>query len=308
MTKKYLKLDHSAVAACLYPGEIASQSQECYIYNPALAKYVYVTSSSPVMKEQQSKLVETDSDIRGHGKHFKLKSCGDGMYHIVTLDEDGEENGFLYLSEKTYSGMLHRCANILKSNEVVQGNEKNYVFEICESKSQWGLYKIQCCGKSLFASKGAHTYVLADDKDLDNCDEAWFQFNLKTRIVKKESSKETRRYDTSIRDTVEHSFVYDNTNAEAVSVKFNRKDKDFVIVEGHSEGEDAESVGQGEANELLPTNPITVEPNSKLILQFTAKLTTYTTLKKIMIETESGKKFSGLQEQDVFLNQRGWKF
>ncbi len=179
MTKHYLELDSSVVAAGLSPVELAAENQDCYIYCPAFATYVVASTSSPVMKEQDSKYVQTDSDIRGHGKNWKLRCQEGGKFHIVSLNDAGEENGFLYLSTKIQSGVLHRSSNIMKSNEIVKGKEKQYLFDVLESGSQCGLYMIKCGDKTLFASKGNDSNLLAEAKD-DNCLDIWFQFNLKT--------------------------------------------------------------------------------------------------------------------------------
>ena len=184
MAEKYLHLDNMTPAACISPVELAEQSQEFLIYNPSGSTYLSVSLSSPKLKEQESCFVETSGDIRGLQKCFKLKDFGDGSYNILTINENGDENGFLYLSENVQSGIFHHSNNVLKSTQIVDGKENLYTFEISESQSQIGLFSIKCCGKMLYAEKGTHKYLLAEKPDAEIPKEAWFQFNLKTvRII-----------------------------------------------------------------------------------------------------------------------------
>lgn len=307
MGEKLLMPDKLALATCLLPEELAKENQAFHIYNPATMKYINVTTSSP-FREQGSKHVETDSDIRGHGKQFKFRSRGDGTYNIVTLNEEGDENGFLYVSEKIQQGVFHRQSTVLKSDDIVQGQEKQYTFNISVCETHWGLYMILCNGKTLFPSKD---YLLADEKHLQNPESAWFHFNLKTRIVNAETTGEERIVNVSEVDSSTESFKYKNVGSEAVDVRFNLKDKIFVRPSEDNQSEDVTTEDAGFIPckpVFIPCKPVRVEKDAELTMENTSKLTSAIKMIKTTFETESGKKFIGHTEHYWFHCQRGWKF
>eukprot|EP00794_Sanderia_malayensis_P000866 gene866-160_t len=179
MPGRVLLFDSSVTAKGLSPEEVAKHRQSIQIYNPQSEKYVMIESSSPV--KSKDNYVCLDENYKGGDKVFLLEHLDNNDYHIKTVNrDDGEETGYLYVSEHVSSGIMESSANVLWSNKIT-GNSGLYVFQFIRHCEQRGVYKIKCKGngKLIYGSTDRGHRVKADKRDREKTNQIWFQLSLK---------------------------------------------------------------------------------------------------------------------------------